>query len=409
MTQRYQARRLLQLFIQLTAVEMGASTASGFLGSVGVTKALTLFVYIGVGLLLRKRFDAAASKGIRMLIMQVMLPCVTFKGLVGIELDWSALQYPLFSATLILFLLVWGWLTSSFVLPPSKVGSDIPARTAMFMTATLAPGLTSFAFVNEFGPSGAAGIASLMDISVKFILLFFEATMMRWMSPTTEQTTANSEDVADKTSKESRAPNLLARVVNTLCADNLNFAILGGLAMSATGSSIEDIGFIGSAITTMAKAQTPVLFVLIGLTVTLSGNTPLVSCIILLFRVSGTLIFVGLMNRCLEIPPDVELVTTLFGQAAISVIAFGILSEVVDSQSKSHPSMNKSFAFDMVGYSFPVSVILNTTASLTGKLYTNNLLPIGISIGLGAALLCTIYAKDVQSAAVWSAYLKRNS
>ena len=46
--------------------------------------------------------------------------------------------------------------------------------------------------------------------------------------------------------------------------------------MSARGLSVKSLGFVGSAIDSLAAAQTPALFVLIGLTVKLAGNTPLV-------------------------------------------------------------------------------------------------------------------------------------
>lgn len=47
---------------------------------------------------------------------------------------------------------------------------------------------------------------------------------------------------------------------------------LGG-RRSATGKTVASLGFVGNAIDTMAAAQTPVLFILIGLTVKLSGNS----------------------------------------------------------------------------------------------------------------------------------------
>ena len=78
---------------------------------------------------------------------------------------------------------------NKMILPAKTIGSDVPHRTASFINATvratpsprppasprlrlrsdprlsqMAPGLSSFTFINEFGGPGAAGIGSLMDI-----------------------------------------------------------------------------------------------------------------------------------------------------------------------------------------------------------------------------------------------------
>ena len=119
----------------------GHGTLPEMLGSEGVQKAMCLFAYIGIGLLLRPSFDASACRGIRLLIMRVLLPCVTFKGLVGITIDLDALIYPCIAAALTGGLLVWGALVTAVVLPPDKLGTDVPRRTATFINATLAPGL----------------------------------------------------------------------------------------------------------------------------------------------------------------------------------------------------------------------------------------------------------------------------
>ena len=307
-------------------------------------KALCLFAYIGIGLVLRPQFDIQSTRGIRLLIMRVLLPCVTFKGLVGITIDIDALIYPCIAAGLTAGLLVWGALVTAVVLPADKLGTDVPRRTAVFINATLAPGLSSFAFINEFGPPGAAGVASLMDIPVKFYQLALQGSLMRLVSPV-ESAAATPSHAGAETATLSLPRRLRAAVLS----DNLNVAILAGLAMSAAGLGMADIGFVGTAVSAMATAQTPVLFVLIGLTIKLSGNAPLVACILLLLRAAASLVFVGTCNAALGLPHELALVTTLFAQAAVSMLGLGILSSVVDSQSKTRPAMNKAFAFDLVG------------------------------------------------------------
>ena len=89
------------------------------------------------------------------------------QGLVGITMSRDVIKFPIFSGSLLVFYLLFGYLTNSVILPRSAVGSSVPARTATFLNATMAPGLSSFTFINEFGGPGAAGLGSLMDVRVK--------------------------------------------------------------------------------------------------------------------------------------------------------------------------------------------------------------------------------------------------
>eukprot|EP01043_Picozoa_sp_COSAG02_P006271 COSAG02_NODE_177_length_31154_cov_32.205152_19_plen_125_part_00 len=89
------------------------------------------------------------------------------QGLVGITMSRDVIKFPIFSGSLLVFYLLFGYITNSVVLPRSAVGSSVPARTATFLNATMAPGLSSFTFINEFGGPGAAGLGSLMDVRME--------------------------------------------------------------------------------------------------------------------------------------------------------------------------------------------------------------------------------------------------
>lgn len=87
------------------------------------------------------------------------------QGLVGISMSRDMIKFPVFSGALVVVYMLYGYISNSVILSKSAIGSDIPARTATFLNATLAPGLSSFTFINEFGGPGAAGLGSLMDVS----------------------------------------------------------------------------------------------------------------------------------------------------------------------------------------------------------------------------------------------------
>ena len=103
------------------------------------------------------------------------------------------------------------------------------------------------------------------------------------------------------------------------------------------------------------------------------------------------MLFTGVTNRLLALDGNTALITTLFVQSAVSMLGFGILSRVVQSQSQEKPAMSIPFAFDLVSYSFPLSIILNTSACIMKERYVNNLIPMGG--GLLVIVLALFFAK----------------
>ena len=103
------------------------------------------------------------------------------------------------------------------------------------------------------------------------------------------------------------------------------------------------------------------------------------------------MLFSGVANRLLALDGNTALITTIFGQSAVSMLGFGILSRVVKSQSQEKPAMSIPFAFDLVSYSFPLSIVLNTSACILKERYVNNLIPMGG--GLLVIVLALFFAK----------------
>ena len=103
------------------------------------------------------------------------------------------------------------------------------------------------------------------------------------------------------------------------------------------------------------------------------------------------MLFTGVTNRLLALDGNTALITTIFGQSAVSMLGFGILSRVVKSQSQEKPAMSIPFAFDLVSYSFPLSIVLNTSACILKERYVNNLIPMGG--GLLVIVLALFFAK----------------
>ena len=127
-----------------------------------------------------------------------------------------------------------------------------------------------------------------------------------------------------------------------------------------------------------------------------------------MWRAAASMLFSGTINNLMGFTmtgAKHALTMTLFGQAAVSMLGYGILSRVVDSQSKETPAMSKAFAFDIVGYSFPLAIVLNTSACLGGKAYVGNLLPMGGGLLAVATALFLATKKSVHNKAMWTKYL----
>lgn len=94
----------------------------------------------------------------------------------------------------------------------------------------MAPGLSSFAFINEFGGAHGAGIASLMDIATKGYQLIVQPPLLRLCSPASAAVIESNDS-----SPAVKQKPLVSRIISAVFADNINVAILAGLAMSFSG------------------------------------------------------------------------------------------------------------------------------------------------------------------------------
>ena len=153
-----------------------------------------------------------------------------------------------------------------------------------------------------------------------------------------------------------------------LVTDPLNLSIIGGLLVSATRTPYASLGALGQAASLLASAQTPILFVLIGAKVKLSGATPLVCLSLLMLRHAACYAYVALF----AFGSDNERMTLLLlAQAAVSVVGWGQIARA--KEAGGHYDVD--LAFDVVGYSMPLTMALQTAACL-GALPSLTVMPL---------------------------------
>merc|ERR1719313_906060 len=123
--------------------------------------------------------------------------------------------------------------------------------------------------------------------------------------------------------KSSSASGNLGKAILKQLTDPFNAAILGGVACSVIfkGNAVAKLGFAGLALETMAAAQTPVLFLLIGLKVSIDGATPSLCGVLLLLRHGLLMLFVKAFLLVSGIASlQMQLLIVLASQAANAMV-----------------------------------------------------------------------------------------
>ncbi|KAH8059715.1 hypothetical protein JL722_5347 [Aureococcus anophagefferens] len=156
--------------------------------------------------------------------------------------------------------------------PPPRGSSSArtPAAAAMRRAAlqlgTCAPASSVFAFVREFASPAHVSLAALADMPNKAYVLLGLAK------------------VAELRGDKGAAAAAVGKPsVRKILADPFNAGILGGLLLAVLGTPTSSLGFFGKAVAS-PPANTPVLFLLIGLKCEVTGAAPALSLALLLAR-----------------------------------------------------------------------------------------------------------------------------
>jgi hypothetical protein len=153
------------------------------------------------------------------------------------------------------------------------------------------------------------------------------------------------------------------------------------------GGALAKMGFAGTALETMAAAQTPVLFLLIGLKVSIDGATPSLCGVLLLLRHGLLLLIMKTFLLVTGITDlKMQLLAVLASQAANAMVGLAQISAAKDGGVTGYST---DFAFDIICISYPMTIILNTVACVGGSAFIANMFPIGGLLIAGAAVLYT--------------------
>jgi hypothetical protein len=364
-----------------------------------VQKTLELAVITAFGFWLRSKLSKADAGVVQKLLMSALVPAVLFTSLSSVKVGIESLNYVAGGIGLVLTQIVCAHVSAYTVFGFNAATMTTKAlelrRTAAMELGTCAPALSVFAFITEFVGPAFTGFAALIDLPMKSYILLIMPSVLRARAPRAEPSEAEPTDTPAASGGLIKAFLGVLKAFMGVLKDPFNAAIIGGITLSVIfrGNAMAHLGFVGVAFKSLAAAQTPVLFLLIGLKLSIEGATPNLCAVLLLRRqgliliaVKTFIIFSGIQTE------QIALLVTLASQAATSVVALGYYTRLQAC------GYSPDFAFDIIGISFPLTILFNTAACLGGSAYIANMYPTGLVLLALSGLLYKVSSKKIADA-----------
>ena len=337
-------------------------------------KTLTFILFIGIGLLLKLKFNSKEElNGIKKIILNLALPATIFIALIGVKIDGALLSLPFLALLLNIVI----FLAFPYILPLTGIAKDSPdGRTASLLVASLAPGLTCFPFVLEFLGEDYLAKVAMADLGNKvFVLIVLYLIAMNWYY---------RKRAIAKTSNGKKLKSLVLAMIS----EPVNIFIVIALILVFFGFNMESLPFfLSETVGRLSVIMTPLVLLFIGLAVNIKGKQLFKLLSLLFFRAGFVTLLVGvfILVANISIQNDI-LVVLAFALSACSFWPFSHIA-VVEAQekeiAKKQRTFSSKFAVNILALSFPLSTILILAILSSGNLFSNAV-PVFI---LGAVLL----------------------
>ena len=317
---------------------------------VSLQKTLTFLLFIGIGFLLKTKFNNKEEiTGIKKLILNLALPATIFIALLGTELKKELLILPVFALLLNILL----YFLFPVLLPLCGVRKNSAKyRTAWLLMSSLAPGLSSFPFILEYLGESFLAKAAMADLGNKvFVLIVLYVIAMSWHYKKFDTT---------GTSKGSRLKDLF----KALITEPVNLFIAAALILLGFGLGMESLPIvISGSLSRLSLLMTPLVLLFIGLSVKINFQQVKEILGMLLLR-AGLVIFASALLIWLTgitLAAD-RLLILAFSLSACSfwpfahIVAVG--SKELNRKSEKESTFNATYAVNILALSFPLSIIL---------------------------------------------------
>lgn len=360
-------------FPNQSSTTLGATSGAAFAAasatfqSSAVQKILELAAISGIGYTLRSKLD---PKAITALLLNALVPSIIVSSLSGLSVSAESLGCVVASGVgLAIAQLIGSELAARFVIPKGDAETEVLRRTASVQMSSMAPGLSVLSFTKEFASLTLAGLSTLADVPSKVYSLVLLPYYLRFRGILD----AGDKPSHDVTNGEPRSNVSIPKRIGNFVKDPFNLAISSGLILAAMGRPVHTLGFVGNAIGSLAKSQTAVLFLLIGLKLKFSGDRPKLCLRLLLARHGFMSLFCAAFLPAFlpKASNATRLAAVLSSHAASSIIAYGQMNKVIANENVR--GYDIELAFDIVALSYQMTMILNTIACLAGSAYVNKL------------------------------------
>jgi len=341
-------------------------------------KTISVLLLIILGFLLKYKIHSKDQiKGIKTLILSIALPATIFIALLKIEFTASLFYLPVFALLLnvLLYILI------RYSLPWFQIDPDSQrGRTLALLFPSLAPGLSCFPFIMEYGSEAALAMAALADVGNKvFVLVILYLIAMRWYF-------GNSPAARPRSSK-SRLKLLLLSLVK----EPVNLAILLAIGLLYAGWNLESLPlFLQDPVRKMSALMTPMVLLFIGMAISIDLRQFRAIGKLLLYRSALTFLISGLFLLLFPVPLSMPLILVVvaFPQSAVSFWPFAHMSVVSESEADGATStFDLKLALNFLALSLPFSTILVLCISVFPKVFLQGGNLLLIALGLFLLLL----------------------
>ena len=325
---------------------------------VSLQKTITFILFIGIGLLLKIKFNTKAEVvGIKKIILNLALPATIFIALLGIKINADLLLLPLLALLLNALL----FFVFPLVLPVLGIKKESSHyRTAKMLIPSLAPGLSCFPFVMEYLGDSYLAKAAMADLGNKvFVLMILYLIAMNW-----------HYKVQKKKAQSGKAK--LKSLGIAMISEPVNVFIAVALLLVAFGFNMESLPlFASETLSRLSLLMTPLVLLYIGLAVNIKKNQLVQILGILMLRAGFVILITGVfvVFSGVSIQKDILLMLA-FGLSACSFWPFAHISAVDAAEADdTKKTFNPNYAISILALSFPLSTILILGILSSGNIF----------------------------------------
>ncbi|MFT5018344.1 MAG: hypothetical protein ACJA0J_002393 [Bdellovibrionota bacterium] len=329
-------------------------------------KTFVFLLLIAAGYFLQSKLNGKHDlKGVKVLILSVVLPATIFVALLKISISTKLLLLPVGALALnfIFFYIIRAML-------PKLGFADKPnnRRTMLLLLPSLAPGLSCFPFVVEYLGDEALAMAALTDVGNKvFVLIILYLFAMNWYYTAKKKSTGDLNESPGRQSK-------LRDLGLSLLREPVNLVIVTAVVMLCLGLDAKALpSFLETTAVRLAALMTPVVLLFIGMAVKFERREMAIILRFLAFRAGVGLLLSGFAILFLPaMAPAMALLLVIFPQSAVSFWPFAHMSAVDALQKEGEdPVFNINLALNVLACSLPFSTVIILGILSCGKVFAS--------------------------------------